>query len=151
MSSAEQGPRVIESVEELLTLFELQQMLTYRLIAERGTNEVETMAEARQDLTAQARVEPNLIETRFVLVVEAPSARYLADVGGIFTTEGPVELSKALVGEFISKIGLFSVFPYLREAISGLGARLGAEPPVIGLIRRNQYEFSLDEQPTSED
>ena len=150
MSSTEQSPRVVEAVEELPAIFELQQMLTYCLVAERGTNDIEAMSDARQELTAQARVEPNLIETRFRLVLEAPSARYMADIGGIFTSVEPVELSKDLVGQFMSQIGLFAVFPYLREAVSGLAARLGAEPPVIGLIRRNQYELSLDDS-TPED
>jgi hypothetical protein len=144
MSEPVDPSKRVASLQDFLKVIELRQMLTYELIAARTQNKIETMEDTRQDLSAQTRVEETLLETRFRLEVEAPNARYLADIGGVYAIDGPVQVSPEIVGEFMGQVGLMAVFPYLREAVSGLAARLGAPIPVIGLIRRGEYEFALN-------
>ncbi|GAA1993358.1 SecB-like chaperone SecBL [Isoptericola halotolerans] len=141
-AEADSALRRIEDVRELLELADLTQIVTYALSAKRVQNQIETMDDAEQELQAQTRYDGKHLEARFALRFHAPNVDYFADIGGIFETPETVELADNVVPEFLSKIGVMAVFPYLREAVSGLGARLGAQVPVIGLLRLGDITFS---------
>lgn len=140
-------PRCIEDVRELLELADLTRIVTYALSAHRVQNQIESMEDATQELQAQTRFDGRHLEARFVLRFQAPNVDYVADIGGIFETRETVELGHEVIVDFLSKIGVMAVFPYLREAVSGLGARLGAQVPVIGLLRLGDITFSTPDGP----
>lgn len=138
---------VPRTITDLLGAVELTRVVSYKLTAERVRNDVEAVGSASRDLEARVRVDERQLETRFTMTVEAPGARYVADIGTIyeFTTPVVLPLPSHVVGEFIGQVGIMAAFPYLREAVSGLAARLGAEIPVMGLIRRGELAFGVDD------
>lgn len=141
---AEPQPVTIESLSELVRLAELREIVTYRLVAERETNDIPSIAEAEQEIQVQVRGEPELLETRFALRITAPNVKYLVDLGTIYRFEAPVaQMRSELVAEFLTQVGVMAAFPYLREGVSGLAARMGAEIPVLGLLRRGEVSFGL--------
>ena len=140
---------IVSDVRELLDLTELKEIITYRLIAERVLNDIEESAEPQYDLDARVRKDDGGIETRFRMHVEAPNARYIADVGGIFVNKNPLDISASIMRDFINEIGIMVVFPYLREAITGLAARLGMAPPLLGFLRRGEGTFGPDPSATT--
>jgi len=143
----------IRDLQGLARRADLREIVTYKLVAERQENGIESMADAEHKIRVMFRNEDRVLESRFIYTVIAPEARYIADVSGIFEAEADVELTEALISEFISEIALMVVFPYLREAITSLASRLGAEVPLIGFIRRGELRFgpqqSVDTQQAS--
>lgn len=137
---------VLTTIADLVGAVELKQVVSYKLTAERVRNDVESVGSASRDLDARVRVDERQLETRFTMTVEAPGARYLADIGTIyeFTTPVVLPLPTHVVEDFVGHVGIMAAFPYLREAVSSLAARLGAEIPVLGLIRRGEMTFGVD-------
>jgi len=140
VEAADQRP-VVDGASDLLDLCELSQIVAYSLNAERAQNSIASAEESTRELSARSRFDGRHLEARFRIEVEGPGARYSADVGAIYEVEKPIELTPRATAEFMSKIGLMAVYPYLREAVTGLASRLGAPIPVIGILRLNEITF----------
>lgn len=51
----------------------------------------------------------------------------------------------AVVAEFIERVGLMAVFPFLREAVFTTASRLGVPPPVVEILRAGEASVEFDE------
>jgi len=142
-SSLESGNVPSDELVYLSRHSEVRRIVTYKLVAERVENDILSVEEARHAIQALVRQEELLIETRFIMEVDAPNARYLVDTSAVFELESTVDFTATLVSDFISEIAIMVVYPYLREAISGLAARLGAEVPFLGVLRRGDFKIGM--------
>lgn len=133
------------TLAELLAAVELREIITYKVAAERVVNEVESIEDSIQSMLGMCRADASLVETRFQMTLEAPGITYFVDLGAVFRFERPSErpLTADVVNEFMSQVGVMAAFPYLREAVGGLAARMGGEIPVLGLLRRGEVQFQL--------
>ena len=133
------------TLPQLVAAVELREIITYKVSAERVVNEVERIEDSTQSLLGMCRADPSLVETRFQMTLDAPGITYFVDLGAVFRFERPNErpLTNDVVNEFMSQVGVMAAFPYLREAVGGLAARMGGEIPVLGLMRRGEVQFQL--------
>lgn len=93
-------------------------------------------------MSVTARGEPDWIEIRCRLTVQTVDADLVVDRSAIFRYSEPLEVGSEVVLEFIEKVGVMSVYPYLREAVTRLATDLGVSPPVMGLLRAGTVRVS---------
>lgn len=124
-------PSVARTVLDLLARTELTEVRTYLLRAGRGTHADPDDPE----MLISARVEPEWIEVRCRLTVQSSDADLVVDRSAVFSHTEPLEVSSETTREFIEKVGVMTVYPYLREAVTRLASDLGVSAPVMGLLR----------------
>jgi preprotein translocase subunit SecB len=141
-STATASPRPDE-VRALRDRLELRDVRMQRLHAE-------VLVEFPFDVTAihidtgvpEVRVEPGLLECRFRQSVSLSDAEDVAvaavEVVALveFAVQGDAEPEPEVVSLFVDRNGYFIAYPYLRQAIQDLTARLGIEAVVLGVLAR---------------
>lgn len=55
-----------------------------------------------------------------------------------FERKGSVPLEDEVLGIFIEQNAFFMCYPYIREAVHAMSARLGTEPVVLGILKRGE-------------
>lgn len=89
-------------------------------------------------------------ETRAKMIVQTEDADLVAQAGAIFTFTEPLDVAEAVAAEFVEKVGVMAVFPFLREQIYTTASRLGVAPPVIGLLRAGSFRIDPPDEANTE-
>lgn len=152
--------RSIEALADLVSRTELVGITYYELSARRADagspdHDMGPAAEAApwggpdgevfQALRVMVERNPEHIEVRCEGRFSTPDASYVTDVGARFLHEEPLDVADDVLNEFVQRVGVMAVWPYLREAVRDLSAKIDAGRVVIGLIRAGQVE--LTEEP----
>lgn len=129
--SDDRAPRVITDARELLELTELTDIAFYEIGARRNPDVEDTPV----SIDIALRREELLLEIRCRATVLGGGGEYLVDASAVFTLQEPVQAPEAAIAEFVERVGVMSVYPYLREAITQSAAKLGLDRPVLRLLR----------------
>lgn len=103
--------------------------------------ETEDISSADVHFSVQESHGPAAIEVRFKVHVDHPQAQYDVELATRYASQVEYDLEQDVVRDFIEKVAVMAAFPYVREAISSMAARLELEVPILGVLR--QGEFSL--------
>ncbi|MEV0771442.1 hypothetical protein [Nocardia salmonicida] len=142
MSEATGETRTYANVHDLVDHAELVDIRFYEVAASRTDSD-----ESRHSIQVVSRVELAEIEIRCRAAVDGGGAQYKVDAGAVFTLAPPGAVVPEIVREFTEKVGVMAVYPYVRSAVSNLGAQLGVDRPTLPLLRFGSIR--LDEQGTS--
>lgn len=141
---AQEAAPTVSDIHHLVKIVEIVEVRTYvasamrKMIRDAG----EASDEVSTELDFMERHSATQVECRFKMTVEVPEATYVADIGAIYELAEPIEPTQDLIAEFAERIGFMSVFPYLREAISGLATRLNLPAPVLGIVRPGDFRIT---------
>ena len=80
------------------------------------------------------------VDYRCVLIVRFSQATITVDAAISYRSEESIFLNKDVRAEFGNSVAIMSLFPYLRQAISDMGARIGYET-TLPVIKLGQIEF----------
>lgn len=116
---------------ELLRYTELTEVRTYELRGRRVA--AGEASESTPDIAV--KVSETALETRMRLEVTTESAVLFSDMSVVYSLSEPLELAQDVVREFVERVGIMAVFPFVREAVFATAARLTVTPPVLGLLR----------------
>jgi len=148
------GPRTVDDVETLVTLAELVDVVYYKVAGERLTTDVEPegvadeATEPQQSVQIMLRVGAEALETRVLARLVTGDGRYEVDVGARYTLAEPLELSEEAQHDFVTRVGIMAIYPYVREALYSAATKLRLSPPVLGLIQAGKVQ--LDDHPRHE-
>lgn len=144
----DQSPGVItySDVREVLDRSELADVVIYELQASRIGEAVEPQY-SMQVLTRLDGVE---FEIRCKVEAQGQGGQYVAEAGGIFTLESEGLIEEGTRREFAEKVGVMTVYPYLRSSVSQLAASLGLDRPVLPLLRAGGVSLTQKTEPTEE-
>jgi len=149
------GSRVVASAAEMVNLVELTGIKVYDIaghlveppaLEASTTDDPDRQPEPRtpgESFAVFARGGDTWFETRTKLVVQTVEADLSADAGAIFTYSEPLTVSREVAGEFVEKVGVMAVYPFVREQVFTTASRLGVAPPVMGLLRAGQFRIEL--------
>lgn len=84
---------------------------------------------------------------RFAVAVDHPEADYLVEVEIRYDFDDDIDWSEDLIRGLVEEIAIMAAFPYLREGVAGIAARLGADVPFLGILRRGEFSMGEREQP----
>jgi len=141
---------LVTTAARVLELVDLEKIITYEVHGVRQESDIPE-GDARQEIEALARGEELWLETRFKLSFVTTHATYTADMSAMYTHTEPFQISDDAVQEFISKVGLFAVYPFLREAVYSMATRLDLPRPLLGLVKQGQMQFTAGEREMAPD
>lgn len=137
---------IADDARALLALVDLSEVIVYEVAGRRMADDTRP-EETRQTLNATAAGGSNWLETRCRLYVETHDADLVADFGVRYASSDPFEVSSAGVSDFVEKVGVMAVFPFLRESIQTTATRLGVPAPVLGLLRAGSFQVQVEQPP----
>lgn len=135
------GGIAYETVKELLDRSEIADIVIYENCARRTDAE-----DSGLELQVLTRINDRTFEIRCRAAVIGHGGQYTADAGAIFefTTEGTIEIEDALAREFAERVGVMTVYPYLRAVVGQSAASLGLDRPVLPLLRAGAVKLAND-------
>ncbi len=132
--------RVVSSAAEMLPLAELTGIKVFEIAGRRVERaEDEPAREPSESFSVLTRSGATWFETRSKMVVRTADADLVADAAAIFSYSEPLDVPQNVAGEFVEKVGLMAVYPFLREQVFTAASRLGVAPPVLGLLRAGGF------------
>lgn len=133
--------RTVTSAADLLQISELTSVLTHEVRGRRAPDAAAVEAYGESVPEVGARYGDTYLETRMRLQVEGEGVLILADMSAVYTHSEEVDLEMDALREFVERVGIMSVYPFVRESIFTTAARLGVSPPVLGLIRPGTFRL----------
>lgn len=130
-------PVVVNDARELLALAELTDVRFYEVSATRTGEDNEA-----HEIQIVFRHEDLELEVRCRGDVRSSGGSYISDVGAVFTLQRPVDAQQHVIEEFVEKVGVMSVYPYLRESISEGAAKLSLNRPFLRLLRAGDVHIT---------
>ncbi|MHB1010011.1 MAG: hypothetical protein ACYC1E_12400 [Propionibacteriaceae bacterium] len=135
------------SLVDLVDGLDVSEIRTYFLQAERG--EYDGSGEAR--ISVSARNEGGLLEVRCRLAASTEDCQVVVDRSAVFTLRLRLSIPEAVMGEFVEKVGVMTIYPYLREGAFSLASNLGVAPPVMGLLKAGSIRLMPQSAEESDD
>lgn len=134
---------------ELLQTVELKDVHCVQLTAERRGDPEQGLSEIVPEdgePAASMQVMPirwdSLIEVWFRAVLETGNAKIIAAYAVQYTRKSPDPIPEPVRVEFVERVAIMAVVPYLREAIHGLGAKLRVPAPLLPILRQGEFQLS---------
>lgn len=111
-----------------------------RLSAAETTGGASQLGELPLQIDVQASGWDALIEVRFRARLEMSGAELKVAVGVQYSRpDGGGEIPVGLQEQFIQSVAVMAAFPYLREGLQSLALRLGADVPLLGILRQGDF------------
>lgn len=145
----DQQPEHVASVERLADLLELDAIVPIELQA----NAVEEPDPARESVFRIATVDavgPEHQQARFRLVADTPDASYVVVIA-VLHKSPPIEIERQAWRDYIEQVSFMAAYPYLREQVAGLAARMGRAVPTLPVMRRGDFQLPPDVPARPED
>ena len=138
--------KIITEVSELVEFAELTDIRVNETSGKRISNspEVDIELDPFEAFQVSAEVGDDFLETTARLELDATGARLIADVTAVFTLSEKLEVSKEIMQEFVERVGIMTVYPYVREQLFSQARRLGTPAPVLGFLRAGQFSLDVD-------
>lgn len=142
--SAETDPSVetIDDVRELLNRLDLKAIVYHEVVGRR--KEEGRDGEVEFNIAVKQRSTETIFEPRFLLKVDDLTAEFVVDISTQYESPTPIVASSAISAEFVEKVAIMAVFPFLREALATTAARMELPVPVLGLIRAGQFQVAVE-------
>ena len=145
--NSDQGPGeqlAIESLPQLVDHLEVIGVRFLELSGRRVWDRPKGFG-TESDISLSVRKRPSSLGVRFKMEVEHRKADYAVEVEARFRADQPLDYSEELAAQFIERVAIMTAFPFLREAVATLAARLAVSVPVLGLIRAGQFQITPPE------
>lgn len=137
MTDAADKEYIYADIGDLVNHAELTDVRFYEIAGRRSGTE-----DKQFSLQVVSRIESAEIEIRCQTAVEGGGAQYKIDAGAVFAIDPPGTVPPEVAHEFAEKVGVMSVYPYARSAISNLGAQLNVDRPTLPLLRAGDVRLN---------
>lgn len=137
MTGSDHAP--ITDAKELLNVAELDAIRFYEVSAQRR----EETRDPEVGIDIRLRHAEQEIEVRCAARVTGDEADFRADASALFSLDHPVQVTEAAMAEFVARVGVMTVYPYLREAVHQSASKLGVAQPVMKLLRPGDVKVTV--------
>lgn len=134
--------RTAEDARDVLGHAELTAMRVYELTGRR--RDVAETGTQPEVFRVYVHGDNRYIETRARLELLTDEADLTAEVGAVYTFDEDLDIPSHVAAEFIERVGIMTVYPFVREQIFTTATRLGVAPPVLGLLRAGQFTVEAE-------
>lgn len=126
---------------------ELTDIRVYEVAARRTAEGVDPEdVPTAEDFSVNARGTDEMFETRGRLYLRTPEAEFVVEVGAIHSLDEPIVLPPHVAAEFIQRVGIMALYPFMREQVFSAARRLGVQAPVLGLLRAGEFKVEPTEE-----
>lgn len=147
------SPKVYNDATELLQVAELEGVRFFEMHARTKmdpdggvdiTSESAGSGHDDQQWTFFVQVNPEKINLRARLELDGPDAIYVVDAGVFFGIEKPGEVPKNVTFEFINRVAIMALYPFVREGLHELARKIDAKHPLLGLYHPGELTIDVD-------
>lgn len=143
-----------EDVMDLLDEREFQMAITtYRYEGSLGGRYIVAPSDTGSDdvdIEFSVRHEFNLIGLRMAATVEREYGSVVVDVGVNYIFDVPFSISGEALAAFINRVAALALFPYLRESLASLTARVFGNAVVMPVMRQRDFEIRPAPEPEAD-
>lgn len=137
MSSALPSP----DIYELVSSIDLVGIKFLHISAQAKENPPEDESTVELGMKIQESHGEDTLEVRFRVQVDHSEANYEVELASRYASKDRFEFSEEVLRDFIERVAIMAVFPYIREAISSMAARLELEVPILGMLRQGEFKL----------
>ncbi|MHA7620546.1 hypothetical protein ACX12M_18700 [Cellulosimicrobium cellulans] len=105
----------------------------------------EESAEPDQALQIVMRESETHLEVRARMFVRTTEAVLIADYSVIYEASKPIVVDPPVKAEFVERVGVMAVYPFLREGVFAMATRLQVGAPVVGLLKAGEFSLDMDD------
>lgn len=134
----------IEEVKALVAASSLSSIEQYELSARREPAESVSDA-AEVSIAVQQRLDDTSFGIRLNADIRLNAGTITASVAGEYELLDHYRPTDRALQLFANEVGVMTVFPFLREAVSSLSARVFGRPLLLPTIERGQIALDVDE------
>lgn len=127
----------VSAVEQLIRLAEIRDVIFHEVRARRSSEQENEDI----DLEVMFRENDRELGIRCRATVTAPGAEFIVDAEALFELEKPVQIQPEVVKQFVERVGVMVLYPYLRSAVSDAAAKLAVHRPVMRLLRLGDVQL----------
>lgn len=159
-SSPEDTPaRVVDTIEELVDLVELRDIVVYEVRARRAdggfdlefddVDELGVFADEGDDddemrptlrgVQVMTRSDERTLDVRVVARVDNSAAVVNVDLAAVYSKAAEFEIAADVLTDFVARVSLMSLFPFIREVVLTESTRLGASMK-LGLLKASSLQ-----------
>lgn len=88
------------------------------------------------------RVAEDEIGVRSRIVAASYHAEFEVDAEAVFTLTQPASIAEKALQEFVERVGVMAIYPYLRSSIASLAAQLAVPGPTLRLLRSGDFQLT---------
>ena len=142
MSTPNEAHPVVESIEQLVRSCEIVDVVFYASSAAR-LDEGPAVPPAAEDLKENSpamqvmqQKDDRGISTRIRCSLRTPDGFYYVDVAARYEYTIPgTQVNDEIAKEFAERVGVMAVYPYLRQELYALSAKMRLGTPLLGFLR----------------
>lgn len=127
----------INDLRELVDRTEVVDVVFHEVAAKRSVGATDDSL----SMEIMARAGDEQIGVRLRAKVTGGGGEYEIDAEGIFALEAEADVEPGTLQEFIERVGVMVVYPYVREAVNDGAARLSLKRPVLKLLRTGDIKL----------
>jgi hypothetical protein len=99
-----------------------------------------------QEWTVFIQVSPEALNLRARLEIRGSDATaYIVDGAVFYVINEPGEVPKNVVSEFVNRVAILALYPFIREALHELARKVDTKRPLLGLYHPGELSIDLDE------
>jgi hypothetical protein len=143
-------PLKITETKELLGVLELDDIKFYEFAALALDQAAEDSEARGEDETGPVqfrtafRFESRSADYRVEMTVRGQSVIARVDAAAMYASAVELDVADEILVDFGDNVAMMTLFPYLRQAITDLGQRLG-EPMILPVLPRGALSFALNQ------
>ncbi|SRR6266568_1819549 len=126
--------KVVDSPKDLIDVVELTDVVFYQVSGLRLAAGADP-EDRKLEIEVAIRLGTHVLEVRCRASIRGGGGEYLCDASAEFTLRCALEIPDPVLIEFVERVGVMAVYPYLREAITESAAKLRLDVPVLSLLR----------------
>lgn len=138
--------REIRDIKDLIDSVTMSDIQFYELTCTRNDQENnQDDVEIHPTFTLQIGHPSNGIGVRLAIEIVFAGGSARADAGVLYLTQSSEDIapiSEELGLEFVNRVGLLVLMPYLREAIANITLKVFGKPTTLPMLRAGQLTFS---------
>lgn len=136
----------IAAIRELIPAARLVSMDTYELSARRLSSEgLPDAAGGSIDVDVASHIEEAGFGFRITATVTIPGGEVVASVAGEYEITDDVRPARRTVQMFGNEVAIMAIYPYVREAVSTMTAKVFGEPLFMPVVERGQISVAVDD------
>jgi hypothetical protein len=144
---AEEGilrPRELNSIQDLLELSDIKGLDFHELSAKRNPEAVGPATDGEDysvkfDLSDMTT--PTELNVRCRATLALQSSTFVVDVSARYEFSEPCVYSPELRQEFIERVGMMSVYPFIRQNFHAMSVQIGETPILLPILRANSIKL----------
>lgn len=108
-----------------------------------GSTSTEPSGDGNVDYDLQYRVDEDVFGFRLLTTITTDFGEAVVGVAVVYEYAGDAPLKTVL--QFGNEVGVMTVFPFVREAVGSITAKVFGQPIMLPLMERGDVSFNLDD------